>query len=313
MKSNNTYQKNNARKRLRYPKKIIDSTTDYLKINIIEYSPIGKNNNFISSSGGRRNINPSPSEVIKTIILPIPQSIQDANSVKYGDSSLNSIAAAGLSGIIGVMESGESLIGENGLNPSQTIEATKKFFTGVNRAAGGIDGLKGLFTRQLASEAAGLVNISISPDQILARQTGAIMNPNMELLFNGPTLRSFNFSFKMTPRNEDESQEIKLIINSFKQYMAPKIGAIGNTNNETFLRTPNVFELSYKQGNNEHKFLNKFKQCFLENINVNYSPDGVYATYDDGSPVAIELSLSFKEIQPIYDVDYNTDYKGVGY
>ena len=306
----NTTKKYNEKKSLRYPETIIDKSTDYLKINIVDYKPIG-GEKFISSARGRRNSN---SNIIKTIILPIPESIQDGNTTKYGESSLNSIGAAALGGIVGVMESGQGLVTDTGLNLSKTIEATKNAFKEIKDSTGDLDGLQKFFTRQLASQAAGLVNVNISPGQILARQTGEIMNPNMELLFNGPTLRGFKFSFKMTPRNESESETIKLIINSFKRNMVPKIGAVGNTINETFLKTPSVFELSYKQGQDDHQFLNKFKQCFLENVEVNYTPDGVYATYDDGSPVAVVLSLSFKEIQPIYDVDYNeTDYTGVGY
>ena len=83
----------------------------------------------------------------------------------------------------------------------------------------------------------------------------------------------------------------------------------------TFLRTPNVFELRYRQGAIEHKFLNKFKQCFLENISVKYTADGTYATYPDGTPVSMVMDLSFKEIEPVYDIDYDdaSSGKGVGY
>ena len=40
-------------------------------------------------------------------------------------------------------------------------------------------------------------------------------------------------------------------------------------------------------------------------MQTKYTGEGVYSTYDDGTPVSIELSLSFKEIQPIYDIDYD--------
>ena len=32
---------------------------------------------------------------------------------------------------------------------------------------------------------------------IVARATGQVLNPNMELLFQGPTLRTVNFNFKL--------------------------------------------------------------------------------------------------------------------
>ena len=85
--------------------------------------------------------------------------------------------------------------------------------------------IQGFVTRQLASKAAGIAGVNITPDQLLARTTGEILNPNMELLFNGPSLRSFRFSFKMTPRNRDEAIEIKNIIRCFKTHMAPKVSS----------------------------------------------------------------------------------------
>ena len=33
-------------------------------------------------------------------------------------------------------------------------------------------------------------------------RTGRMINNNLELLFNGPSLRSFNFTFKLRPRSE---------------------------------------------------------------------------------------------------------------
>ena len=151
----------------------------------------------------------------------------------------------------------------------------------------------------------------------MARQTGTIINPNMELLFDGPTLRAFKFQFKMTPRNRKEAEQIKLIIRSFKRNMAPI--AAGKTTEKKegawFLKTPKVFELRYRTGNKDHKYLHKFKQCFLTDIAVNYTGDGVYSTYEDGSPISYLMDLSFKELEPIYDIDYDSEQGriGVGY
>ena len=70
-------------------------------------------------------------------------------------------------------------------------------------------------TAKATSAALGALGANVSAADLLARQTGQIFNPNMELLFNGPTLRSFSFSFKMTPRSPSEAQECKNIIRSF--------------------------------------------------------------------------------------------------
>lgn len=300
----------------RYPYTLIAETTDYLQIDVVDYKPIGKN--IVGAPGSRRNQTKGKDKK-KTILLPIPSNISDTNAARYGSSELNSIAGAAVAGIAGIMESGKDFTKGVGAGTQSVLNAGADAIMNTVRSTGGAAGIQGFLTRQLAASAAGMLGANITPSQLLARTQGEILNPNMELLFNGPTLRSFRFSFKMTPRNTEEAGEIKQIINCFKQSMAPKVGSntaeineAGGTN--TFLRTPNVFELRYRQGKDEHQFLNKFKQCFLESVSVNYTADGAYATYDDGTPVSMVMDLSFKEIEPVYDVDYTEEsYRGVGY
>ena len=89
--------------------------------------------------------------------------------------------------------------------------------------------------------------------------------------------------------------------------MAPKAEGGGKEKESSwFLKTPNVFELRYRTGNKDHNYLHKFKQCFLTDVAVNYTGDGVYSTYEDGSPVSYLMDLSFKELEPIYDIDYDS-------
>jgi|TARA_R100000027_G_scaffold66065_1_gene61336 hypothetical protein len=292
----------------RYPYTMLTEQTDYLQIDVVDYKPIGKS--IVSRPGDRRN---QGKNKLKTILLPIPSNISDSNSTKYGDSNLNSIGAALVGGIKGVMDSGKALGGGGKDFGAELTSALANAGESIVNSAGGIAGAGGFVTRSLASDAAAIAGVNITPDQILARSEGSIMNPNMELLFNGPSLRSFRFSFKMTPRNQTEADEIRNIIKCFKKSMAPKVASAGDTTNTTFLKTPDIFELRYRQGNIEHKFLNKFKQCFMESINVNYTADGTYATYDDGTPVSMVMDLGFKEIEPVYDIDYDGKYNGVGY
>ena len=115
----------------------------------------------------------------------------------------------------------------------------------------------------------------------------------------------------MTPRNSSEANQIKLIIRSLKKHMSPQLG----NGEQVFLKAPNIFELKYKNGQNDNQYLNRFKQCALENMSVNYTGENVYATYEDGAPVSTILDLTFKELEPIYSADYNTPEGeiGVGY
>lgn len=298
------------KKVLRYPQSIIAEETDYLAITVVAYKPIGKS--MVSKPGARRN---SSESRIKTIILPIPSNISDTNAARFGDSELNSIGAAILSGVKGIMESGKNYT----QGVQQGLQSTGTEISGaidnLLNASGGTSGISGFITRKAASSAVGILGVNVSPQQILSRTQGEILNPNLELLFGGPTLRSFRFSFKFTPRNESEAQEVKEIIRCFKMNMAPKVKGADVSIEGTMMKTPNVFELRYKQGAKDHEFLNRFKQCFLETISVNYTADGTYATYENGEPVSMIMDLSFKEIEPIYDVDYEdaSSGKGVGY
>jgi len=289
---------------LRYPVAEIHDTTDYLQIKVVTYKTIpvnsGQKNKIVGAPGSRRNSNKE--ESLATIFLPIPSAIQDRNSVSYQSSNINAITGAAVGGIQNVMQAGGDLL----TSPQAALENIKSTFMNAAgstiNAAGGESRIIDLITKSLASQAVGVFGGNVSVDQLLARGEGIVFNPNMELLFNGPSLRQFAFSFQMTPRSQTESDAVKSIIRTFKSNMAPQVTAEGG--GSLFLKTPNVFELTYKQGNQPHSFLHQFKQCFLENVSVNYTGAGTYATYGDGTPVSIIMNLQFKEIEPIYDIDY---------
>ena len=311
---------------LRYPLESLTDSTDYLQIDIVEYSPIGKQNEerhgastLVSLPGNRRNTinrNKLPKGVSTkslvnkgTVLLQIPANIQDGNSISAGDSKMNSIVGAALGGTESLMtQVGDALSAKPGEGETRLGNAGKKATEIINASIGdsGLSGnIRSLITKKLAASAVNALGGNVTVNQMLARQDGQIFNPNMELLFNGPTLRNFRFSFKMTPRGKDEAEQIKLIMRTFKMNMAPKV-TTGGPN--LFLKTPSVFELRYKSGRRDHPFLHKFKQCFLTDISINYTGEGVYATYENKEPISMIMDLTFKELEPIYDIDYFDKY-----
>jgi len=299
----------------RYPFSAITEKTDYLQLDIVKYAAVGSG--LVGARGNRSNTvnaNVSKTKPAKsgvgalnsTIVLPMPSNIQDGNSVRYSDDSLNGIVAAAVEGTTAVMTaqggSGVSGMAQATLTAMQTQFG--EFFNQYGGAA------KELIIRSLAAQSVNIFGGNVTPDQILARQQGDIFNPNMELLFNGVTLRSFKFSFKMTPRSEDEAKQVRSIIKTLKKNMAPIY------TDTTYLTTPNIFELRYRKGGNDHPFLHRFKQCALTDINVNYTGENVYATYggDLAAPVSMIMDLTFKELEPIYNEDYTDgDDQGVGF
>ena len=224
---------------------------------------------------------------------------------------MNTIVGAAVGGAEGFMTG----VGDALKNPPEgksALEAARdKSAEVLNRTIGatgvGGDELRKLINKKLASSVVNTFGGNVTVNQLLARESGQIFNPNMELLFNGPTLRNFRFSFKMMPRSRDEAEQIKLIIRTFKMNMAPKVTSTSNQGTALFLDTPSVFELRYKSGRRNHPFLHKFKQCFLTDIAVNYTAEGVYATYENKEPIAMIMDLTFKELEPIYDIDYLDD------
>lgn len=280
---------------LRYPASIIEKTTDYLKIQHFKYEKLGSK--LVRGAPGTNRAYGAKTGAT-TIILPIPSNIQDGNSVSYSDDSLDGFTAGIYNAVVGSDKYVEA--GKYDTALSETLSGV------VSELTTGDAGK--YFSRSLAAQAANIpFSGNLSLGQIVAREEGQIINPNMELLFNGVTLRSFKFSFKMTPRSPDEAKNIVEIIRNLKTAMAPTAGTT-----EKFLGTPKVFQLTYMKGSSEHPFLHKFKQCFMTDMSVNYTGEGVYATYSDGSPISYNMDLGFKEIEPIYAEDYSVA-GGVGF
>ena len=146
---------------------------------------------------------------------------------------------------------------------------------------------------------------------------GVVANSNTELLFTGVALRSFEFQWQMSPRDELEAGVVRMIIRAFKQWSAPrklKKMESGAENNgraggpSYFLGTPNIFRLRYMTRDKKDIMgVNKFKPCALTDISVNYAPEGQWMAYDNGMPVSVIMTLRFNELEPIYNTDYSPD------
>lgn len=264
---------------LRYPQDLIEEGQDFIKFEVFNY----KTNRATVTRDDSNLIEKS----LGTVILPIPSQINDQNAVDYQGSGLNFMQEEGIDAVKNVIGSGG--IGEFFGNTSTAIQQ------GFDRASGQTQ----LINNFIAKTAVNAIGGNITTDQLTARTTGQVINPNMELLFSGPVLREFSFTFKFTPRFKQESDAVRDIIKVFKRNMRPK-GSGGD-----FLTTPNVFRIRYMMGEEDHKFLNKFKICALKSASVNYTADGVYATYHDGTPISMELQLTFGELTPIYNEDYD--------
>ena len=253
-----------------------------------------------------------------TILLPMPK-VVDTNGVEWGKSELN---ASGLLAM-GSAQLADSIFSLGGLIPSASQknldqraaqqEAKKNQERGdiTTGASGGV--FQAGVNQTNVTIASLLTGQELDQDTFLARTGGHVLNPNAEMLFQGPVIRNFNFSFLMIARSEREGKEIRSLIRFLKVGMAPKF------RNTTFLANPDVFSLEYKNGTGEDdilKTVNRFSPggLALTNMSVDYSPNGYWSAYRDSQPVAVKMDLSFSELRPIYEGDQeSTDDDSVGY
>ena len=240
------------------------------------------------------------------IELPIPQDLSDSNSVTWGEDRANALELAALAV---AQEAMQGNIGENAVNLAQT--AVTALNTGID-----IPGLKSdtqaAVRAALSGAAIGALGSNVSPQSVISRSTGQILNNNLELLFQGVNLRTFPYSITFSPRDQDEARIVKDIIRRLKTSMAPKAGEFDGTAGGIFIQSPDVFQLKFLKDDVDHPFLHSFKLCALTGMSVNYTNAGTYSTYEDGTPVNIRMSLTFKELNPIYHEDYNQAAAGPG-
>ena len=223
--------------------------------------------------------------ILGTARLPMTGALSESNSVGWGPDNLNSLTQAGAR----LAAAGIDVF--TGGNIDQIFEDSGDT---IKNLIGDIS--KEQIKTFFAGEAVGA--------NIFTRGTGMILNPNLELLFNGPNLRTFQYSFNFIPREPAEAQNIKNIIRFFKQNMAPKRDGKG-----TFLESPNIFQLKYlTDGGQEHPFLNNIKLTALTNFTVNYTPSNQYMTYEENkSMTAYQVGMTFNELEPVLFNDFNDD------
>jgi hypothetical protein len=134
---------------------------------------------------------------------------------------------------------------------------------------------------------------------LLLKGQGYAINPQLQMIYQGIDMRSFALSFVFTPKSAGDSKEIDAIIKMFKYHFAPSLQASAQTSSDSmYLVPPSLFNVSFMINAEENKYLPKYGDCVLKNIEVNYAPNG-WSSFDDGAPVQTTLSLQFQEIQII--------------
>ena len=249
--------------------------------------------------------------------LPIPNQLSDTQGVEYGQSKMNAAEMV-------AFDQAQELMKNPGNAIQDVQEAANAARVGYINSQDFGDGqggsIGGVVRAALAGTALNAFGSNFTTNSLISRSTGQILNSNKELLFEGVSLRSFNFEFTFAPRSKNESVRVMKIIRSLKAAMAPKAGKDYVPGSDgfrgtggLFLNSPDVFLIKYLKAGKEHPFLHKFKPCALTSLRVNYTGSNVYSSYEDGTPTIIKMQTVFNEMNPIYSEDYEDAGEGVGY
>ena len=327
---------------LRYPNNVSTSeNSDFVLFDFFDYQPPFKDNQQFSSTlpddlkAARQNgqvrknadvrnfTNQTLAQYLRTgqsellykrdvsgtypqIMLYMPDDISDTLKADWEGKAFGTTAAGALSaaGTAGTLEKIKSVanVGKNAINRAQ-VEAAASLVTGL---------------------AKGITGDTISTSDIFGGISGAIRNPNVEVLFQKMNLRTFDLTFKLIPYNSGEATTIKKIINVFKKSMLPTyklgdskvLGTSGNDNKAVeaaFIKVPKVCKVTYMRGSSQHPDLPTYKMCAVTDFNINYTPDGNYAVYNDGSPVAYEIKVSFMETKLLFADEIPEAWRGGPY
>lgn len=283
-------------KTLRYPGDMIDSNSDYVMFEFGKYTPPFSQDAGSGTGLGAYNQSAAKSfEKLLTfgdkkytaIILPMPQELGNEMRQNWEAKSFSRVGKTAIAALAGNLGVAANAMGDVKGNIDAITSALAT--AGLNKIPG--------------------VGGNVSMNDFAGSTRGVILNPNAETLYGSPELREIGMTFKLVPRDETESKRLFQIYQAFRKASAPTYGAEGKTEKlggdkaiggDNFIRVPNLCRFTFMKGGKPHPYLIQYKPCAITRVQVNYTPDGTYATYDDGAPVAIELQLQFQETKLVY-------------
>jgi hypothetical protein len=325
----------------RYPKDhVYDNFTDYVRFDFYKYNPPFQfgTSGVTPDGNGDYKLNQTASTLdgynasaeqltpsgLNTIFLYMPEDIQSKIETQWAGKGFTNTGAdiLRLSG------------GGIGGKPGQTLANIGQM---IGRVAERGPSVGAQAIVEALNKLPGGIGGEVNIEDVLGGIGGVILNPNTELMFGGFGLRQFDLSFKMSPRDSKEAKEIRAICNTFKKASLPSYStapddfwtksgdAIGKwfnpdakpneDTNSNYIGIPNLCQVTFMSGPSANKYVSQFKTCAITSVNVNYTPDGSYATYggstesddDTKSPVATELSLGFTETKLLFRQEITID------
>lgn len=251
-------------------------------------------------------LSPGDFKTERTIILPLPTELRDDTAVGYTNLDLTSTGDV-INGSIGGGLAAYAL-----RKSGDVISGGASAIAGAG--AGALAGLGGEALGDAVQEAvSGGIAEAFPPDQVasaIQQSLGAAPNPNPSVMFTGPSLREFNFSWTFYPRNLTESRKIKGIVEYLKRSALPSNKLSGSA---SVLSYPMMTQFNFypwdSKGKGQHGWSDnsiiRMKRTMMSAVNVNYAPSNVPSFFGgDSHPVAIGLSISLREIEYMLSEDW---------
>lgn len=295
-------------KTLRYPQEFtVDTpTTDYIEFYAVR-PKFGEN---FRKGGIKYNYHPT------RVLLNVPQKVVENHSQNWNNAALGELTPDSISRLISPSRT------ENQGTPLPLLDQL-----------GELGNIGTRFAEQKALEAAvkGMQTMGasgITPNGILSATGGIVYNPNLEILYEGPDFRTFNFQFVLFNKSEGDAQEIYNIVEWFREQSVPSLnnrsdfgesGAAGGgetsvqspegtgragwsfNSKSRFLAQPPFILMTYKRGAGDHPFMRPLLPAALNSVSVDYTPTGNYTVMNDfgsrdkATTVAANITIQLTE------------------
>lgn len=264
----------------------ITENTDYVTFEFFKYKPPfktgdaeGNANEYSESIDFNSGSNVLGDKFGKNIIMYMPEDVQSEYGANWSGAGFGFLA-----GRLMKIAGGDTNIGD----------AFTDFSDSVRKGAAD-------FIVQNANKALGS---GVTLNQALGGIGGTIINPNTEMMYESPEMRTFSLTYKMFASSAEETEQIRGICNTFKKNMLPSFGGGG------FIGIPNVVRVTFMSGSDPNPYVSQFKPCAISNVSINYTPDGSWASYEGGAPVATNITINFKELKMLFAEDINVNSAG---
>jgi hypothetical protein len=285
-------------KSLRYPEGLdYGKETDYLLFTFHRYKD---NTGSLSENG----TSPETDETLfkkadglpDQIILNMPQEVQSEFGAEWGGKAFSFIgrqfASAGGALTTGDFGAAAGALGNLITNTITTGEAAQA--AAAAAVVAGINKIPG-------------VGGNLTMNDLIQGASSKILNPNVELMYEGPQLRSLSLNLKLVAKTSGEADMLRKIGRAFRKATLP------STDSDRFIKTPSYVKVRFMRGSNDNPDLPKYRMCAITGASVNYAPDGQYVSFAGGYLPALQIGLTLQETKIIFSNDITIEADGAQY